>query len=135
MTVTIKRNTGWLGKGSRISLKLNGEKVLKIADSQKIELTIQNDRAHLQVTQFGSKSNGIEITNGDTVEITSAKMSYIIYYSILTFVLVMNLSASLTSLTFTVYMTFLIFGLIILIGSFFLVNIYNLKILDNKSRN
>lgn len=135
MTVTIKRNTGWLGKGSRISLKLNGEKVLKIADSQKIELTIRNDRAHLQVTQFGSKSNGIEITDGDTVEITSAKMSYIIYYSILTFVLVMNLSASLTSLTFTVYMTFLIFGLIILIGSFFLVNIYNLKILDNKSRN
>lgn len=135
MTVTIKRNTGWLGKGSRISLKLNGEKVLKIADSQKIKLTIQNDKVHLQVTQFGSKSNEIKITDGDTVEITSAKMGYILYYSILTFVLVMNLSASLTSLTFIVYMTFLIFGLIILIGSFFLVNIYNLKILDNKSRN
>lgn len=40
MTVTIKRNTSWLNKGSRNLLQLNGEKVLKIADSQKVELAI-----------------------------------------------------------------------------------------------
>ncbi|MDN5372836.1 MAG: hypothetical protein PWR19_1882 [Carnobacterium sp.] len=45
---------------------------MKIADSQKTEIIIQNDKAFLQVTQFGSRSNKTEVTDGDTVEITSA---------------------------------------------------------------
>ncbi|AGY82811.1 hypothetical protein [Carnobacterium inhibens] len=45
---------------------------MKIADSQKTEIIIQNDKALLQVTQFGSRSNKTEVTDGDTVEITSA---------------------------------------------------------------
>lgn len=135
MTVTIKRNTGWFGKGSRISVKLNGEKVLKIADSQKTEIIIQNDKALLQVTQFGSRSNKTEVTDGDTVEITSAKWSYILYYSLLVFTLILNFSAHSTSLTFTMYITFLVFGFVIFFGSFFLVNTYHLKILDNKRKN
>ena len=135
MTVTIKRNTGWFGKGSRISVKLNGEKVLKIADSQKTEIIIQNDKALLQVTQFGSRSNKTEVTDGDTVEITSVKWSYILYYSLLAFTLILNFSAHSTSLTFTMYITFLVFGFVIFFGSFFLVNTYHLKILDNKIKN
>lgn len=134
MAVTIKRNTGWLGMGSKISLKMNGEKALKIADSQKIELTIQNDESYLQATHFGSKSNEINVKDGDTVEITSTKSGYILYYSLLAFGPIMNLSASLTSLTFAIYMTLLILGFIIIIGSFFFVNSYRLKNLANKSK-
>lgn len=134
MAVTIKRNTGWLGMGSKISLKMNGEKALKIADSQKIELTIQNDESYLQATHFGSKSNEINVKDGDTVEITSTKSGYILYYSLLAFGPIMNLSASLTSRTFAIYMTLLILGFIIIIGSFFFVNSYRLKNLANKSK-
>lgn len=134
MNVTIKRKTGWLGLISRILIKVNGKTIAKIRHSQEVNLNLQNDSAYLKVTQFGSKSNEIEITDGDIVEITSTKWSYIFYYSMLTFVLIMNISAYSTSITFTMYTTFLIFGFILFIASFFLVNTYHLKILDNKSR-
>lgn len=133
MNVTIKRKTGWLGLVSRIIIKVNGKKVAKIRSSQEVNLNLQNDSAYLTVTQFGSKSNEIEITDGDTVEITSTIWSYIFYYSMLTFVLIMNISAYSTSITFTMYTTFLVFGFILFMVSFFLVNTYLLKIVDNKS--
>lgn len=133
MNVTIKRKTGWLGLVSRIIIKVNGKKVAKIRSSQEVNLNLQNDSAYLTVTQFGSKSNEIEITDGDTVEITSTIWSYIFYYSMLTFVLIMNISAYSTSITFTMYTTFLVFGFILFMVSFFLVNTYHLKIVDNKS--
>ena len=74
MAITIKRNTGWTGIASKIQIRLNGEKVASVEQNQHIEVEIPEDKANLQVTQLGflgSKSNKIEVNDGDVIEITS----------------------------------------------------------------
>ncbi|MFC5975868.1 MULTISPECIES: hypothetical protein [Carnobacterium] len=135
MTVTIKRKTGWLGMGSKISINVNGEKAVKIAHSQEIDLDIQNNNAYLKVTQFGAKSNEVKVIDGDTVEITSAKWSYISYYLFYVFLFIINFILHLTTMSFSTYVILLIFGFLLFLGSFVFVNNYCLEILDNKTRN
>ncbi|WP_192988467.1 hypothetical protein [Carnobacterium mobile] len=129
MTVTIKRKTGWLGMASNISVKVNGEKVVKIAHTQEINIAIQ-DSAHLTVIQFGSKSNEIVVKDGDIVEITTAKWSYIVYCAAVMYTFLMNfISTAAYKDKVSIVAIFIIF-----LSSFFLVNTYRLKIINNNTR-
>lgn len=130
MSVTIKRRTGWLGSFSNVTILLNGEKVAKIADYQVLELSIQNKNADLQVTQYGFKSNKISVTEGNTVEITATKSSYILYYTIVLFILLLNVSTMLNVIPLTTYSVSLLFGFLLFISSFFFVKMHNLKVIN-----
>lgn len=130
MSVTIKRRTGWLGSFSNVTILLNGEKVAKIADYQVLELSIQNKNADLQVTQYGFKSNKISVTEGNTVEITATKSSYILYYTIVLFILLLSVSTMLNVIPLTTYSVSLLFGFLLFISSFFFVKMHNLKVIN-----
>jgi hypothetical protein len=74
MLITIKRNTGWQGIALKMCIKVNGEKVAMVEEQKKAEVNISRDRAYVQVTQSGIKSNEIEVKDGDILEITSTKL-------------------------------------------------------------
>lgn len=74
MSITIKRNTGWQGMASKMQIKVNGEKVARVEEKGQTEVELLGNRAYLQVTQSGVKSNEIEVKDGDIVEITSTKL-------------------------------------------------------------
>lgn len=69
MPVTIKRHTEWMGTGSLMTVKVNGEKVAKVGNNQKIKIDIPDGSVQLSVSQMGSKSNTIEVEDGEMVEI------------------------------------------------------------------
>lgn len=77
MTIKIKRNTGWQGMASQIQLKLNGKEVASIGEKQSIEIDLPDDYGNLKVSQFGIKSNEIEVKDGDIIEIKSTLWSRI----------------------------------------------------------
>lgn len=74
MSITIKRNTGWLGLASKMQIKVNGEKVARIKENEHAQVELPGDRAYLQATQSGVKSNEIEVKDRDIVEIRSTKL-------------------------------------------------------------
>lgn len=74
MSITIKRNTGWQGMALKMQIKVNGERVARVEEKGQAEVELPGDRAYLQVTHSGVKSNEIEVKDGDTVEITSTKL-------------------------------------------------------------
>ncbi|NLY44448.1 MAG: hypothetical protein GX053_00405 [Tissierella sp.] len=74
MSIIIRRNTGWQGMASKMQIKVNGEKVARVEEKGQAEVKLPKDRAYLQVTQSGVKSNEIEVKDGDIVEITSTKL-------------------------------------------------------------
>lgn len=78
MSIIIKRNTGWIGSLTKIQIKLNGEKVASVKVNQQVEVELLNDKAYIKVTQFGTKSNEIEVKDGDILEITTRKWHRII---------------------------------------------------------
>lgn len=71
MAVSIKRNTGFMGSGIKMTVKINGEKVAKISQNQQIELEIPGDEATIRVSQLGIKSNEVKIKDGKKLEITT----------------------------------------------------------------
>ena len=75
MSVIIKRNTGWMGTDSKVQIQVNGEKVASIMNHQHLQINLQDGAARLQASQFGIKSNEINVKNGDTVELTSTWIS------------------------------------------------------------
>jgi hypothetical protein len=71
MSIIIKRNTGWIGSLTKVQIKLNGEKVVSVKKNQQVEVELPNDKAYIKATQFGTKSNEIEVKDGDILEITT----------------------------------------------------------------
>ena len=88
MSVIIKRKTGPAGAGSKMSIKVNGEKVTKIAYQQEVELDIENEHALIKVEQLGVKSNEINVKNGGVVEIKTTNMTYITIFMLLVYIVV-----------------------------------------------
>lgn len=78
MSIIIKRNTGWIGSLTKVQIKLNGEKVASVKVNQQVEVELLNDKAYIKATQFGTKSNEIEVKDGDILEITTRKWHRII---------------------------------------------------------
>ncbi len=70
MSVLVRRNTGWQGSASKIQIQINGEKIDSVGDNQEVNVRLPDGKAQLNVTQFGVKSNEIEIEDGDIIDIT-----------------------------------------------------------------
>lgn len=75
--VQIKRNTGFSGAGSRITVYINDEKAAAIKQNKQVELEIPSDEAKVSVSQFGVHSNELLIKDGQVVEITTRPWTYI----------------------------------------------------------
>ena len=80
MAITIVRRTGIIGMAGKIAIKINGKKVDKVKTEQQIEFNIPNDSVKLQVSQSGMRSNELEVSDGETIEITTPKWSSLILF-------------------------------------------------------
>ena len=80
MAITIVRRTGIIGMAGTIAIKINGKKVDKVKTEQQIEVNIPNDSVKLQVSQSGMRSNELEVSDGETIEITTPKWSSLILF-------------------------------------------------------
>ncbi|MBM6613845.1 hypothetical protein JTF06_02915 [Desemzia sp. RIT804] len=130
MSVTIKRKTGTLGMGARFSVKVNGEKVTKISHQETIELDIKGDNSLLRVSQFGAKSNQVEVKDGDVVEVTTTKLAYIAIFIPFIFIIASRVMESFHYTTSTVAIM-----LLLMLFVLFTFNNYRLKIIDHKAIN
>lgn len=83
MAITIKRNTGWIGGTTDIQIRLNGEKAARVMENQTVEVELLGDKAYIKATQFGIKSNEIEVKDGDVLEITTKRWSKMSFYIII----------------------------------------------------
>lgn len=129
MSVTIKRNTGWLGSGSTIVVKMNGEKVAKVAHEQQVEVFLSEDSAKLSVSQSGGKSNVVEVNDGETVEITSTKWAKASLFLPIICIFSTNLISS------SMYRVLSLIAIVIFfISAAFLMKYFHLTVLDKKTR-
>lgn len=86
MTITVINHTNWLGNGSTLTIKLNDKKIIKINPEQRLRINLPQEPATLSVSQLGSKSNHLEVQDGEIIEITIKKVtSKIFFSSLLTF--------------------------------------------------
>lgn len=130
MSIIIKRKTGGSGAGSKMSIKVNGEKVKKIAYRQEIELDIQKEPALIEVEQLGVKSNEINVNNGDIVEIKTTKMTYITIFTLFVYIIVSSfdqMAAYITPLRIIFF--------ILLINTLFVTKGFQLRIINTRSKN
>lgn len=128
MSITVVRRTGLIGTILKITIKINGERVAKIANGQKLELSIPNSAVQLCVTQSGVKSNTIEVKDGERVQIQSNKWSnriYTLYYIIFVFGLfTSNLLYKSIALLVITLLSFMLL---------FIVNAFQLTVLDDQA--
>ena len=80
MAITIVRRTGIIGMAGTIAIKINGKKVDKVKTEQQIEVDIPNDSVRLQVSQSGIRSNELEVSDGEKIEITTPIWSSLIIF-------------------------------------------------------
>lgn len=78
MSITVVRKTNVIGMGSPIHIKLNGKKIKKIEAGEQVEIEMIDTHANLSVSQTGTKSNQLEVRDGDTIEITSTNWAIIV---------------------------------------------------------
>ncbi|TJX15435.1 hypothetical protein E9840_03295 [Tissierella creatinini] len=126
---TIKRRTGWQGRASKIQIRVNGEKVASISHNQHIEVDLPAEKVHLKVTQFGVKSNEIEVKDGDVVEITPTlwyRLSYQLFVAVMIITLFIPNSGTYRSIVL------IILSLFLLICSY-IINGFTLNILDSSN--
>lgn len=128
MSITINRNTGWIGMALKIQIKVNGEKTAKVKEQGHAKINLPGDRAYLQVTQSGIKSNEIEVKDGDIVEITSTKLYRMNLYLLIITVIILNVL-----IRNSTYRSIAIIIICILdIISLFFINGFYLKVSDKK---
>lgn len=77
MFITVVRHTGGFGRAVTFAIKLNGKKVAKLNSEQLVEVALPKEHAILQVSQLGAKSNSVPVHEGDMIEITTLKRTYI----------------------------------------------------------
>ncbi|API88988.1 hypothetical protein BKP56_06845 [Marinilactibacillus sp. 15R] len=70
MGVKIRRKTGFIGTATKLSIKVDGEKVDKIIPNESKEIKLPKNRATIQIKHFGMKSNKLEVKDGQQLEIT-----------------------------------------------------------------
>lgn len=97
MTITVINHTNWLGNGSILTIKLNGKKIVKINPEQRLRINLPQEPATLSVSQLGSKSNHLEVQDGEIIEITSRKLTSKIFFSSL---FIFNILIFLTNMFF-----------------------------------
>lgn len=97
MTITVINHTNWLGNGSTLTIKLNDKKIVKINPEQQLRINLPQEPATLSVSQLGSKSNPLEVQDGEIIEITSRKLTSKIFFSSL---FIFNILVFLTNMFF-----------------------------------
>ena len=128
MSITVVRRTGLIGTILKMTIKINGERVAKIANGQKLEMSIPNNVVQICVTQSGVKSNTIEVKDGERVQIKSNKWSNRIY--VLTYIIfITGLFTSNSLYKSIALLVILLLGFILL----FIVNAFQLTILDDET--
>lgn len=130
-SITIKRNTGWIGRALDIQIKINGEKVARVMENQHIEVEIPDEKAYIRATQLGIKSNEIEVKDDDTIEITATWWNRTGFIFSLFILLLMNLIPNREY-----RISFIIIVSVLYIISTFLFNGFYLNVLieDNKEK-
>ena len=123
MHIRVARNTGWQGSGTSIRMLANGEKVLSISHKREVEIEIPHEKVRLKASQFGAKSNEIEVHDGDLIEITSTAWNRWSYPVLILFLFFTILLPS-TQMKFIV--TLLVGGLYV--GSMFFMETYHLEV-------
>lgn len=124
MFIKIRRNTGWQGSGTTIRVFANGEKLLSVSNKNETEIEIPHEKVRLKASQFGAKSNEIEVSDGDIIEITSTAWNRWSYPALIVFLFFTIL---LPSTQFKVIVTMVIGALYV--GSIFLMDTYHLEVL------
>lgn len=71
LSVEIKRDTGIIGVVSKMNIKVNDEKVAEIQNEEVKEITLPMDKARVQITQMGAKSNEVRVEDGDRFVLTT----------------------------------------------------------------
>ncbi len=127
MHIRVTRNTGWQGSGTSIRMLANGEKVLSISHKHEVEIEIPHEKVRLKASQFGAKSNEIEVHDGDFIEITSTAWNRWSYPILILFLFFTILLPS-TQMKFIV--TLLVGGLYV--GSMFFMETYHLEVQSSK---
>lgn len=122
MAVTIVRRTGIIGMAGTISIEINGDKVDQVEAEQQVEIALPSHKAQLKVSQFGTRSNVLEINDGETIEITTPKLSNLIFFLIILFPFLTNFIPSFQYRTINMVI-YAIFALMILFGK----NWYQIK--------
>ena len=128
MSITVVRRTGLIGTILKMTIKINGERVAKIANGQKLEMSIPNNVVQICVTQSGVKSNTIEVKDGERVQIKTNKWSnriYVLYYIIF----ITGISASNPLYKSIALLVIILLSFIL----FFIVNAFQLTVLDDKT--
>ncbi|MBU3129930.1 hypothetical protein LGL55_19540 [Clostridium tagluense] len=129
MSITIKRNTGWQGTGSKIQIKVNGEKADSVMENNSVDIELPEGKAHIKVTQFGIKSNEIVVKEGDIIQITSTRLTRMIFPLIL---IVQFLTIFIPNLKYRLTIFFILCAFII--SSIFLFNGFHLSVYDRENR-
>lgn len=127
MTITVVRRTGLIGTILKMTIKIDGERVAKIANGQKLELSIPNSAVQICVTQPGVKSNTIDVKDGERVQIKSNKWSNRIY-ALFCSTLIIASTFTLNPLYKSIALSAMILLLIVLL---FIVNAFQLTVLDD----
>lgn len=127
MHIRVARNTGWIGSGTSIRILANGETVLSVSNKREAEIEIPHEKVRLKATQFGARSNEIEVHDGDLVNIISTTWSRWSYPVLILFLFSRIL---LPSTQFKLIVTLLIGGLYV--GSMFLMETYHLEVQPTK---
>ena len=114
MSITIKRDTGFTGMGSKVQIKINGEKVASVINNEQVDIELHEVKARLKVTQFGVKSNEITVNEGDIIKITTTSFNRISMILMSIVIIVANFIPNLTYklITFTFVSILLVIGLL-----------------------
>lgn len=69
-----------MGMAVRLAVKVNGEKIAKISHQESLQLNLKEKDALLRVSQLGTISNEIKVTDGDVIEVKMSNWSYLFVF-------------------------------------------------------
>lgn len=75
MSVTVIRNTNWVGSASPVTIKVDDQVVGKVQAGEKVKIDILKDQGTMTVSQSWARSSKINVKDGETIEITSTRES------------------------------------------------------------
>lgn len=129
--ITIKRQTGFIGMGLGMSIKVDDEKVGRISERDTQELAISGDKATIKVTQLGIKSNALEVSGGEHLILETrpwVKYAIIIMFLSIFFVSLISYPGI---LAYKFFIYILIFSAYL--GSFYFFDAYELKLISSST--
>lgn len=125
ISIMVRRNTGSRGIFGSVNININGEKVGKIKEGERMVVDLPEDNSHLKVTQSGIKSKEVEVSSGDIVEITTTSINRI---SWVLFLLVLAILGMI--LQNRTYFIGVIIAISVYIISIFFMEGFHLKVTD-----